>query len=65
MLVSGPTAEEVLHLTIQLKKKKYKLVVEHNIWPPDMVRGNMKHFHPSIFLRIPLELVVFPVLLHP
>ena len=41
------------------------LVVEDDIGPPDVIRRDMKHVDPTVLSRVPLELVVPPVLLHP
>jgi hypothetical protein len=38
------------------------LIVQHNIWPPDMIGGHVQHVHSSIFIRVPLEFIVVPIL---
>ena len=41
------------------------LIVEHNIWEPNMLGWDMKMFDPSVVTGRPLELVVDPLLLDP
>ena len=41
------------------------LVVEHNVWSPDVVTGYMQLFDSPILVWVPLELVVSPELLYP
>ena len=41
------------------------LVVEDDIGPPDVIRGHVKHVHPSVLCRIPTHFVVHPRLFHP
>ena len=43
----------------------FLLVVEDDVRSPDVVRRYVKHVDPAILSRVPLELVVSPVLLHP
>ena len=41
------------------------LVVEDNVWSPDVIRRHVETLDPAILLRLPGQLVVAPVLLHP
>ena len=41
------------------------LVVEDNVRPPDVIGGNVEHVDAAVLLRVPLKLVVVPVLFHP
>ena len=41
------------------------LVVKDDVRSPDVVTGHVELLHPAILLRVPLELVVPPELLHP
>ena len=41
------------------------LVVQHNVWSPDVVTGYMQLFDSPILVWVPLELVVSPELLYP
>ena len=41
------------------------LVVKDDIRSPDVVTGHVELFHPAVLLRVPLQLVVPPELLHP
>ena len=43
----------------------FLLVVEDDVRSPDVVRRYGKHVATAILSRVPLELVVSPVLLHP
>ena len=36
------------------------LVVEHDVWQPDVSGGHVQHVHPPILLRLPHQLVVIP-----
>ena len=36
------------------------LVVEHDVWQPDVSGGHVEHVHPAILLRLPHQLVVIP-----
>ena len=38
------------------------LIVEDNIGSPDVVARYMKHIHPAVFIRVPLQFVIIPVL---
>ena len=38
------------------------LIIEDNIWPPYVVTGNVKHIHSTVFIRVPLQFVVIPIL---
>ena len=38
------------------------LIIEDNIWPPYVVTRNVKHIHSTIFIRVPLQFVVIPIL---
>ena len=41
------------------------LVVKHDIRSPDVVTGHVELLHPAVLVRVPLQLVVPPELLHP
>ncbi len=43
----------------------FSLVVEHDVRPPDVVGGHVQHVDAAVLRRVPLQLVVVPVLLHP
>ena len=43
----------------------FLLVVEDNVWSPDVVSGHMKILDAAILIRVPHQLVVTPVLLYP
>ena len=43
----------------------HSLVVQHNVWQPDVVGGNMEVLDAAVVRGVPLELVVDPLLLHP
>ena len=43
----------------------HSLVVQHNVWQPDVVGGNMEVLDAAVVCGVPLELVVDPLLLHP
>ena len=38
------------------------LVVQDDVWPPDVIRRHVKHVDATILLGVPLQLVVVPVL---
>lgn len=40
----------------------FLLVVQHDVWPPNVVGRHMELLHTTIFLRIPNQLVVVPKL---
>ena len=52
-------------LPTQLNIINSSLVVEHDVWSPDVVAGHVEHLDPAVLLGVPLQLVVAPVLLHP
>ena len=43
----------------------FLLVVKHDIRSPDVVTGHVELLHPTVLVRVPLQLVVPPELLHP
>ena len=43
----------------------YLLVVEHDVRQPDVLAGHVEELDPAVVLRVPGELVVSPLLLHP
>ena len=43
----------------------HSLVVEDNVWSPDVVSWHVQTLDPAILLGLPGQLVVSPVLLHP
>ena len=43
----------------------HSLVVQHNVWQPDVVGGHVEVLDAAVVGGVPLELVVDPLLLHP
>ena len=43
----------------------YLLVIQHDIWPPNVIRGYMQHIHTTVFSRVPTHFVIIPKLFHP
>ena len=43
----------------------HSLVVQHNVWQPDVVGGHVEVLDAAVVRGVPLELVVDPLLLHP
>ena len=41
------------------------LVIQDDVRPPDVVTGHVELLHPAVLVRVPLQLVVPPELLHP
>ena len=41
------------------------LVIEDDVWPPDVVGGNMEHIDTTVFVGVPSHFVIVPELLHP
>lgn len=41
------------------------LVVEHDVWPPDVIGGHVEHIHSTVLFGVPAHLVIVPELLHP
>lgn len=46
--------------TIRNAGRVYLLIVEHNVWPPNVIGRNVKHFHAAVLLRLPSQFVVVP-----
>ncbi len=38
------------------------LVVEHDVGPPDVIGRHVQHVHAAVLHRVPLQLVVVPIL---
>ena len=45
--------------------KDILLVVEDDVWQPDVCGGDVETVDAAVLLRVPAELVVVPVLLYP
>ena len=43
----------------------FLLVVEDNVWPPDVVGWDVKHVNPSVLVGVPSHFVVVPKLFDP
>lgn len=41
------------------------LIVEHNIWPPDVIGWDVQHVYSAILTWIPSHLIIKPELLNP
>lgn len=38
------------------------LVIEHEVWAPDLFRGNVDFFHAAIVVWVPFQIVIHPLL---
>ena len=50
---------------MNLKQHKNSLVIEDDVWPPDVVGGYVEHVDTAVFVGIPSHFVIIPELLHP
>ena len=45
--------------------KVFSLVIQHDVWEPDVCGGDMEAVHSPVLLGVPPELVIKPILLDP
>ena len=50
--------------TVAGRPTKFLLVVEHNVWKPDLLRRYVKTINAIVLFRVPDQFVVQPLLLH-
>jgi hypothetical protein len=48
-----------------LRNAKNSLVIEDDVWPPDVVGGYVEHVDTAVFVGVPSHFVIIPELLHP